>query len=62
MLIGCKFRIYPNKKQEEILFNYCFHAHNLWNFVVAKYKGKDLPIVNKLGVKGLSATQLKNEY
>ena len=62
MLKGCKFRIYPTKEQEEILFEYCDNAHKLWNYLVAKYKDKDLPRTSIHGLKDLSVAQLREEY
>lgn len=63
MIKGCKFRIYPTKEQEEILFNYCWNYHNLWNFVVAKFKDNEkLPLKTIGGIKGFSAAQLREEY
>ena len=63
MLKGCKFRIYPTKEQEKILFEYCWNSHNLWNFVVAKFKDNEkLPVKSLGGIKGFSAAQLKGEY
>ena len=38
MKIGFKVRIYPNKEQEEKLFYFCKCSHEMWNYVVAKYK------------------------
>ena len=56
MIKGCKFRIYPTKEQEEILFNYCWNYHNLWNFVVAKFKDNEkLPLKTIGGIQGFSA-------
>ena len=62
MLIGCKFRIYPTEQQEKILFEYCKEAHKLWNFVVARYKDKDLPKTGIHGIKDFSVIQLRQEY
>ncbi len=63
MLTGCKFRIYPTKEQEQILFEYCWNSHNLWNFVVAKFKDNE-KLANKSlgGIEGFGAAQVKEEY
>lgn len=50
MLKGCKFRIYPTKKQEEILFIYCKYAHIMRNFLVKKFKD-NLPKATIYGIK-----------
>lgn len=55
MLKGCKIRIYPTREQEKILFEYCNNAHRLWNYLVARYKDKDLPKTKINGIEGLSA-------
>lgn len=63
MLKGCKFRIYPTKEQEKILFEYCWNYHNLWNFIVNKFKDYEkLPLKTIGGIQGFSAAQLRNEY
>ena len=49
MLKGCKFRIYPTKEQEEILFIYCKYFHIMRNFLVAKFQNK-LPNVRSHGI------------
>ena len=59
MIKGCKFRIYPTKEQEEILFEYCKEAHKLWNFIVAEYKDRELPKTGIHGIKDFSVIQLK---
>lgn len=50
MLKGCKIRIYPTKKQEEILFIYCKYAHKMRNFLVEKFKD-DLPKTVAYGIQ-----------
>ena len=56
MIIGFKMQIYPNKEQENILLEYCKTYHNMWNFLVAKYKDK-LPDVNSYGIKDYTPNQ-----
>lgn len=57
MIMGFKARIYPNKEQEEALSNYCRVAHNMWNFLVAKYQN-ELPRVNSYGIKDYTPADL----
>ena len=61
MLKGCKFQIYPTKEQEEILFIYCKHSHNMRNFLVSKYQN-NLPKTNRYGIVGYKEGDLLNEY
>ena len=61
MIIGFKMQIYPNKEQENILMEYCKIYHDMWNYLVEKYKHK-LPNVNSFGIKGLNPRQLINEF
>ncbi len=61
VIVGFKTRIYPNKEQEEILSNYCRIAHNMWNFLVAKYQNQ-LPNVNSYGVKNYTPKDLMLEF
>ena len=61
MIVGFKMQIYPTKEQEFILKEYCKIYHNMWNFLVEKYKD-ELPMVNSIGIKGLSPKQLSEDY
>lgn len=61
MIIGFKMQIYPNKEQENILLEYCKTYHNMWNFLVAKYKDK-LPDVNSYGIKDYTPNQLIDDF
>ena len=61
MLKGCKFRIYPTKEQEEILFIYCKYAHIMRNFLVAKYQD-NLPKVNTYGIIGYKEEDLIKDF
>ena len=45
MKIGFKVRIYPNKEQEEKLSYFCKCSHEMWNYVVAKYKNSEEKII-----------------
>ena len=45
MKIGFKVRIYPNKEQESKLFYFCKCSHEMWNYVVAKYKNSGEKII-----------------
>lgn len=60
MRMGFKMRIYPNKEQEELLFEYCKVSHDMWNYLVAKHKN-EFPRVSKLGILDYNPTQLMNE-
>ena len=61
MKIGFKVRIYPNKEQEEKLFYYCRASHEMWNYVVAKFKDEKV-ICQSHSIKGFTAKELINEY
>ena len=61
MLKGCKFRIYPTKKQEEILFIYCKYSHIMRNFLVEKFQEK-LPKTNTYGLKDYSEQNLIKDF
>ena len=61
MLIGCKFRIYPTKEQEEILFIYCKYAHIMRNFLVGKFKD-NLPKTNQFGLKDYSEQDFIKDF
>lgn len=61
MKMGLKMRIYPTKEQEELLFYYCRVAHDMQNFLVAKYKDK-LPSVNIYGIIGYTPRDLITEF
>ena len=61
MKIGFKVRIYPNKEQEEKLFYYCKASHEMWNYVVAKFKDEKV-ICQSHSIKGFTAKELINEY
>ena len=61
MKIGFKARIYPDKEQEEKLFYYCRASHEMWNYVVAKFKDKKV-ICQSHSIKGFTAKELLDEY
>ena len=61
MLKGCKFRIYPTKEQEEILFIYCKYSHIMRNFLVGKFKD-ELPNVSSYGIIGYKEENLINDF
>ena len=58
---GFRIRIYPTEEQKELLSFYCKTAHNMWNFLVAKYKDK-LPVCNCYGIKDYTPRDLINEF
>lgn len=61
MVTGFKMRIYPNKEQEQQLFEWCKASHNMWNFLVAKH-GNDYPRISKFGIIGYSPRDFINEF
>lgn len=61
MLKGCKFRIYPTKEQEEILFIYCKYSHIMRNFLVEKFKD-NLPNVSPYGIIGYKEENLIEDF
>ena len=61
MLKGCKFRIYPTKEQEEILFIYCKYSHIMRNFLVEKFKD-NLPKTNAYGLKDQSEQSFMKDF
>lgn len=61
MLKGCKFRIYPTKEQEEILFIYCKYSHIMRNFLVGKFKD-NLPKTNIYGLKDYSEQKFIEDF
>ena len=61
MLKGCKFRVYPTKEQEEILFIYCKYSHIMRNFLVEKFQEK-LPNVGSFGIIGYKEKDLLNDF
>ena len=61
MLKGCKFKIYPTKEQEEILFIYCKYSHMMRNFLVGKFKD-NLPKTNTYGLKDYSEQELIEDF
>lgn len=61
MYSGFSMRIYPTKEQEEVLFLYCKRYHNLYNFLVSKYK-EHLPNVSKRSIPGYEYSDIKKEY
>jgi hypothetical protein len=61
MIVGFKMEIHPNGFQQEILREYCKTYHNMWNFLVAKYKD-NLPVVSKYGIKDFDTNDLINEF
>ena len=58
---GFRIRIYPTEEQKELLSFYCKTAHNMWNFLVAKYKDK-LPVCSCYGIKDYTPRDLINEF
>ena len=63
MKIGFKVRIYLNKEQEEKLSYFCKCSHEMWNYVVAKYKNSEGKIIcGTYGVKGSSPQDLMKEF
>ena len=63
MKIGFKVRIYLNKEQEEKLSYFCKCSHEMWNYVVAKYKNSEEKIIcGTYGVKGSSPQDLMKEF
>lgn len=58
---GFRIRIYPTEEQKELLSFYCKTAHEMWNFLVAKYKEK-LPVCGCYGIKDYTPRDLINEY
>ena len=61
MLKGCKFRIYPTKEQEEILFIYCKYSHMMRNFLVENFQNS-LPKTNAYGLKGYSEQKFIKDF
>ena len=61
MLKGCKFRIYPTKEQEKILFIYCKYSHIMRNFLVGKFKD-NLPKTNTYGLKNYSEQEFIKDF
>lgn len=61
MYKGCKFRIYPTKEQEKILFIYCKYFHIMRNFLVGKFKD-NLPKMNCYGIKGYKEKELIEDF
>ena len=59
--MGCKFRIYPTKEQEEILFIYCKYAHIMRNFLVAKFQD-NLPKTTAYGLKNYSEESFIKDF
>lgn len=61
MLKGCKFKIYPTKEQEEILFIYCKYSHIMRNFLVGKFKD-NLPNVSSYGIINYKEENLISDF
>lgn len=61
MYSGFSMQIYPTKEQEEKLFLYCKRYHNLYNFLVAKYKD-GLPNVSSHSIPGYEYSDIRKEY
>lgn len=61
MIIGFRMEIYPTKEQEKVLFYYCKTFHNMWNFLVSKYRNES-PIVSKFGIKDYTQEDLINDF
>ena len=59
--MGFKVEIHPNKEQEEYLLHCCHVYHDMWNFLVAKFKD-NLPKVCRHGIIGYSDKDLKQEF
>lgn len=61
MFMGFKVEIYPNKEQEDYLLHCCHVYHDMWNFLVAKFKN-NLPKIGKRGIIGYSDKDLRQEF
>ena len=61
MIMGFKVEIHPNKEQEEYLLYCCRVYHDMWNFLVAKFKD-NLPNVGRHGLIGYSEKELRTEF
>lgn len=61
MVVGFKVEIYPNTEQEKYLLHCCHMYHDMWNFLVAKFKN-NLPKVGKSGVIDYSDKQMQQEF
>ena len=59
---GFRVRLYPKPWQEEILFEFCRDYHRMWNILVGRYDSKNLPHVNKLGIRNYSPDQFMRDY
>ena len=49
MKVGFKMQIYPTVEQEFILKEYCKVYHDMWNYLVAKYKN-EFPKISSYGI------------
>lgn len=61
MIYGFKIEIYPDEKQAELLHYYCKIAHDMYNFLVAKYKDK-LPSTTTHGLVGYTPQELMTDF
>ncbi len=61
MIYGFKIEIYPDKKQSELLHYYCKIAHDMYNFLVAKYQDK-LPSTTAHGLVNYTPQDLMSEF
>ena len=61
MVKGFKIKIYPTKQQEAILLEWMRDSHNMWNFLVNKYKD-NYPLVSVYGIKDYTQNDLINEF
>jgi hypothetical protein len=60
IITGLRIRIYPNEYQEIQLFEWCKIYHNMWNFLVSKYKD-EFPVISSHTIKGYSPRNLIDE-
>lgn len=61
MFMGFKVEIHPNKEQKDYLLHCCRVYHDMWNFLVAKFKN-NLPKVNNHGIIGYRDKDLQQEF
>lgn len=61
MDIGFKMQIYPTKEQESVLLEYCKISHNMWNYIVNKYKN-NLPNVKKYEIEDYTCKDFINDF
>lgn len=61
MVVGFKMKIHPTPEQEEQLFNWCRISHDMWNFLVEKYKDR-LPHTTDFGLSKYTPRDLMAEF